>query len=149
MEDKYQWCLGVSLLEIKGHMEKVLKGNNRTTRAHQQRTIRTFFSPIVPTHTTSQSRAIQMHTWPGHCKGVTIDWATAIYRAHMPRPSGPQSPLHTCLGFIQMHTWSLPSVNKGHYTLPLQVVHHFWDLSILDGLMLEIFERSDLRILHV
>ena len=52
-----QWCIGLFLLEVKRHMEKLLIDNNTTTQAHQQRIITTFFSPITPIHGTSKSRA--------------------------------------------------------------------------------------------
>ena len=42
MEYEDQWCLGLFLLELKRHKEKLLKDNNTTTQTHQQRTIATF-----------------------------------------------------------------------------------------------------------
>ena len=48
MEYENQWCLGLFLLEIKRHREKLLKDKNTTTQVHQQRTITTFLSPITP-----------------------------------------------------------------------------------------------------
>ena len=54
MENKDQQCLGLFLLELKRHMEKLLQGNNTATRAHQQRTITT------PTHATRKSRATRV-----------------------------------------------------------------------------------------
>ena len=59
-----QGCLGMFLQQLE-YREKLLK-NNETT----------FFSLITPTHTTSQSRATQMDSQPGHRKGVTTYWAT-------------------------------------------------------------------------
>ena len=50
-------CLGLFLLELKRHQEKLLK--NTTTQAHPQRTITTFFNPITPTNATSRSRDTQ------------------------------------------------------------------------------------------
>ena len=44
-----QQCLGLFLLELKRHGEKLLK--NTATQAHLQRTITTFFSPITPNPT--------------------------------------------------------------------------------------------------
>ena len=81
-------CLGLFLLELKRHQEKLLK--NTTTQSHPQRTITTFFSPITPTNATSQSSDTQMGSRQGHNKGVTIDRAMAICRARRPRPHGPQ-----------------------------------------------------------
>ena len=60
MEYENQWCLGLFLLELKGHMEKLLKDNNTATQSHQQRTITAFISPNIPAHATSQSRSTQM-----------------------------------------------------------------------------------------
>ena len=54
-----QRYLGLFLLELKRHREKLLK--NPATHAHPQRTITTFFSPITPTNATSQSHWI--HKW--------------------------------------------------------------------------------------
>ena len=53
---------------------------------HPQRTITTFFSPVTPTNATSQSRATQMGSRPGHNKGVTIDRAIAMWHARKPQP---------------------------------------------------------------
>ena len=91
MEYEDQRCLGLFLLELKRHWEKLLK--NTATQVHPQRTITTFFSPITPTNATSQSRDTQMGSRPGHNKGVIIDRAIAICRAcgpqpHEPRPKG-------------------------------------------------------------
>ena len=94
--------LGVVLARTQEHREKLLKDSNTTTRAHQQRTITIFFRPISP-NATSQSRATQVDSQPGHCQGVTIDWAIAICRAH-----GPQS--------YDLTTLSL--IHKGHYGPP-------------------------------
>ena len=58
MEYEDQRCLGLFLLELKRHREKLLK--HTATQAHPQRTIATFFSPITPTNATSQSRDTQM-----------------------------------------------------------------------------------------
>ena len=60
------------------HMEKLLKDNSTAIQAHPQKTITTFFSPITPTNATSQSRATQMGSWPGHNKGVQIYRTIAI-----------------------------------------------------------------------
>ena len=77
-------CLGLFLLELKRHREKLLK--NTATQAHPQRTITTFFSPITPTTATSQSRDTQMGPRLGHNKGITIDRAIAICHARRPGP---------------------------------------------------------------
>ena len=58
------------------------------------KTIATFFSPITPTHATSQARATQMGSPPGHYKGVTIDWEITI-SVHWPPLNGQQSH-HPC-----------------------------------------------------
>ena len=79
------------LLELKRHVEKLLKDNSTATQAHPQRTIITSYSPTNPTHATSQSRATQMGSGPGHNKGVTIDQTIAICRARRPPPHVPQS----------------------------------------------------------
>ena len=75
MEYEDQRCLGLFLLELKRHREKLLK--NTATPAHPQRTITTFFSPITP-NATSQSQDTQMGPRLGHKKGVTIDRAIPI-----------------------------------------------------------------------
>ena len=87
LEYEEQRCLGLFLQDLRRHREKLLK--NTATQAHPQRTITTFFSPITPTNATSQSRDTQMGPRLGHNKGVTIDRAVAICRAHRPRPHGP------------------------------------------------------------
>ena len=43
-----QQCSGLLLVEFKRHKEKLLKDYNRTTQAHQQRTMTTFFSQSLP-----------------------------------------------------------------------------------------------------
>ena len=86
IEYEDQQCLGLFLLDLKRHREKLLK--NTATQPHPQRTIITFFSPITPTNATSQSRDTQMGSQPGHNKGVTSDQAIAICRARRPRPHG-------------------------------------------------------------
>ena len=60
MKYENQWCLGLFLLELKGHREKLLKDNNTATQSHQKRTITAFFSPNTLAHATSQSRSTQM-----------------------------------------------------------------------------------------
>ena len=75
MEYDDQRCLGLFLLVLKRHRQKLLK--NTATQAHPQRTSTTFFSPITP-NATSQSRDTQIASRPGHNKGVTIDRAIAI-----------------------------------------------------------------------
>ena len=99
IEYEDEWCLGIFLLELKRHREKLLKDNSTTTQAHPQRTITTFFSPITPTNATSQSRDTQMGSRPRHNKGVTIDRAITICRARRPRLHGPrpQQPCHVTL----------------------------------------------------
>ena len=81
IEYEDQRCLGLFLLELKRHREKLLK--NTATQAHPQRTITTFFSPITP-NATSQSRDTKMGSRPEHNKRVTIDQAIAICRARRP-----------------------------------------------------------------
>ena len=56
MKYEDQQCLGLFLLELKRHKEKLLKNSNTTAQTHNQRTITTFFGPITPTHATSLSR---------------------------------------------------------------------------------------------
>ena len=68
MEYEDQWCLGLFLLELKRHRDKLLD-NSTLTQAHQQRTITNFFSPITPTHATNQSKATQNAYQRGHNKG--------------------------------------------------------------------------------
>ena len=125
MEYEDQWCLGLFLLELKRHGEKLLK--NTATQAHAQRTITTFFSPITPTNASSQSRATQMDSWPGCSKGVTIDRAIVICHARRSRPHGPWShhPYH----------WQIKTIISCHHRYFLCFRH----LSILYRPMLEIF----------
>ena len=92
MEYEDQRCLGLFLLELKRHREKLLK--NTATQAHPQRTITTFFSSITP-NARSQPQDTEMGSRPGYNKGVTIDRAIAICRARRPRPHGPR-PRHPC-----------------------------------------------------
>ena len=47
MEHEDQWCLGLFLLELKRHREKLLKDNSTATQAHPQRKITTFFEDVV------------------------------------------------------------------------------------------------------
>ena len=54
-----QWCIGFFLLELESHKERLLKDNNTTKQAHQQKTFMTLLSPITP-HASNQSWA----TWP-------------------------------------------------------------------------------------
>ena len=130
MEIEDQRCLGLFLLELNRHREKLL--NNTATQAHPQRTITTFFSPITP-NATNQSRDTQMVSWPGHNKGVTIDWVIAICRARRPRPHGPW-PQHPC------HRQIKAIISRHHRCFPC-----FGDISILDRPMLEIFRRQKLQ----
>ena len=60
MEYELKWCVGLFMLEVKRHREKMLKDYNTTT-AHQQGIITTFFSSIT-SHTTSQWRATHYST---------------------------------------------------------------------------------------
>ena len=45
MEYEDQLCLGLFLIELQGHREKLLKDNSTATQAHPQRTITTFLAP--------------------------------------------------------------------------------------------------------
>ena len=151
---------GFSFLELKRHVEKLLKDNNTATssstknnhkflqphhshscyksikgyntatQAHPQRTITSFFSPITPTHATSQSRATQMGSQPRLNKRVTIDRAIAICRACKPLTHGPR-PYHLChrhiKAIISSHRKCFPRCKN---------------LSILHRPMLEIFRRQ-------
>ena len=75
------------MLELKRHKEKLLKDNNPATiQTHQQRTITTFFSPITPTHASSQSRAAQIDSKPGDCKGVTTYHIIGVCHTCRPQP---------------------------------------------------------------
>ena len=78
--------LGLFLQEVKRHMEK-LQDNNTATQGHQQREIAAFFSPITPTHATSQANTAQAGSQSGHCKGVTIDRLISICYACRPQLS--------------------------------------------------------------
>ena len=118
MEYEDQLCLGLFLLELKRHQEKLLE--NTTTQAHPQRTITTFFSPITPTNATRQSRDTQKGSPLGHNKGVTIDRAIAICCARRPRPPGPLSQ-HPCHRQI-----------KAIISRPRRCFPRFEDISILD-----------------
>ena len=131
MEYKDQRCLGLFLLELMRHREKLLK--NTATQAHPQRTITTFFSPITHTNATSPSRDTQMGSKPRHNKGVTIDRAIAICRACRPRPHGPR-PRHPC------HRQIKATISRHRRCFPC-----FGDISILDRPMLEIFRSQKLQ----
>ena len=80
--------MGLFLLELKRHMEKLSKDIVHTSSSTKNRNF--FFSPLTP-HATSQSRLTQMGSRLGHSNGVTINHAIAICREHRPRPHGPQS----------------------------------------------------------
>ena len=67
--------VGFFFLELKRHKEKLT--DNTAIQARQQKPIKAFFSPIIPTHATIQSRATQMGSQLGHCKSVSIDQAIA------------------------------------------------------------------------
>ena len=131
MEYEGQRCLGLFLLELKRHREKLLK--NTATQAHPQRTITTFFSPITHTNATSPSRDTQMGSKLGHNEGVTIDRAIAICRARRPRSHGPR-PRNPC------HRQIKAIISRHRRCFP-----HFGDISILDRPMLEIFRRQKLQ----
>ena len=73
------------------------------------------------------------HSQTVHNKGVTIDRAIAICRAHKPRPHGPQ-PQHPC------HRQIKAIISRHRRCFP-----HFGDLSILGRPMLEIFRRQKLQ----
>ena len=87
MEYEDQWCLGLFLLELKRHKEKLLDENIKTISNHQYQTIMTFFSSISP-HAATQSRC--------HTSGVLIRILQRGYNrssitmcnAHGPWPSG-------------------------------------------------------------
>ena len=131
MDYEDQRCLGLFLQDLRRHREKLLK--NTATQAHPQRKITTFFSPITPTNATSQSRDTQMGPRLGHNKGVTIDRAVAICRAHRPRPYGP-GPQHPCHRQIK----AIISRHRGCFP-------RFGDISILVRPMLVIFRRQKLQ----
>ena len=90
LEYEDQWCLGLFLLELKRHREKLLKDNNTAAQANQQRTVTTFFlysffvSPATPSHATSQSRTTQLGSQPGQCKSILIYKTIAICHARRP-----------------------------------------------------------------
>ena len=116
--------------ETKG---KLLMDNSTATQTHQQRTITIFFSPITPTHATSQSRAKEMGSRPGHCKGVPIDQEIRFFHARRSVPCGPQF-YHPC------HCQTKATISHHHRCVP-----HYGDLPILDWTMLEIFQRQKLE----
>ena len=103
----------------------ILKDSNTGTQAHQQQRFKAFFSPITPTHATSQSRGTQIGSRPEHCKGLTIDQAIAICRAHRPQPRRSQPQV-------------LPSLWRPLHSRPM--------LEIFQG---QNYNISNLRILHV
>ena len=85
----------ISRSSLRFSIRLALKDNDTATQANQQRTIATFFSPITPTHATSQLRAIETGSQLGHWKGITIDWEIAIFHERMPQPHESQSH-HLC-----------------------------------------------------
>ncbi len=93
MEYKDQRCLGLFLLELKRHREKLLKVDNTATTTHQQRTITNFFTPMTLPHDTIQPGNI--HAPRVQTKGVSIDQAIGMCRARRPRAKGPR-PRHPC-----------------------------------------------------
>ena len=106
MEYEDQWCLGLFLLELKRHKEKLLDENIKTISNHQYRTIMTFFSSISP-HAATQSRC--------HTSGVLIRILQRGYNrssitmcnAHGPWPSGwrPYHPFHHQIKIIITWFW--------------------------------------------
>ena len=137
MEYEDEWCLVLFLLELETQ-EMLLKGNNTATE-HQQRKISTFFSPI--THATSQSRATQMGSGPGHNKGVTIDQTIAICRARRPPPHVPQShnPCHQQIKALS------PTIAGASRALEISPI---W-INLCQRSIEGIYNISDLRIIHV
>ena len=121
--------LGLFLLELKRHREKLLKDNNTATQDRPQRTITSLFSLITP-NAASQLRDTQMGSRLGHTKGVTIDRAIAICHARKPWPHVPRPP----------HPYHRPIkaiISRDHRCFP-----RFRELSIMDRPMLDIFRRQ-------
>ena len=110
------------------HRLKLLD-SNPTIDPHQQRTMTTFFSPIAPTHATSQSRTTQVGSRSRRCKRVTIDLAMtnfvpvgpSLVDHNLAAPYHPQIKCHYLLWPLQMrpslwiyfhfeliYAWNLP-----------------------------------------
>ena len=110
---KHQQQLGLVLLELKRHREKLLLDNNTTIQAHQQRTITTSFNPIMPFDSTHQRG---LHKW-----APDQDIATGLHRL------GNSNMLFTYAPASRMMiTPPLSSTNTGHYLMPLQVLPMLW-----------------------
>ena len=102
--------MGHFLLELKRH-KKLLKSYSTATQTNQQRAATTFLSPITPTRATSQLRATQMDSRPGHSKWLTINRVIGIFLASRPWRTTISPPLSL--------------TNKSHYLPPLQVLPSF------------------------
>ena len=138
-----EWTfLSISVHQLFPCIYSMLYSSLSCLQFYLQSTITTFFRPITPTHATSQSRATQEGSWPGNCKGVTINQAIATFRACRPQP------------LWTMISPSMSSTDKCHHLLPSQVLPSFQRPLHLNWPMLEIFRKqnyniSDFRILHV
>ena len=86
----------------------------------------------LSTHARSQSRVAQMGSQLGHCKGDTIDWATAVCHACILRSHGPQSH-HPCYRQIKA------IISRHHECFP-----HFEEIFFLDW---PIFRRQKSHVL--
>ena len=131
-----------------------------------------FFSPITPTHATSQSRATQVGLRTGYCKGVRIDQEIENCCAHTPRHSyacyksikGCRSGLvyktlqrgqHRLRNRKTVCTYTpafqttisppLSSTIQGHYLMPPQIFPQLRRFLILGQNMLQIFQRKKLQ----
>jgi hypothetical protein len=133
MEYKDQRCLGLFLLELKRHREKLLKADNTTTTTHQQRTITNFFTLMTLPHDTVLPGNIQVEAPRVQTKGVSIGQAIGMCRAHKPRAKGPM-PRHPCHRQIK-------AIITKHQRCPPRL----GDLSIQERPMLEIFRRQKLQ----
>ena len=80
-EYKGQQRLGLFLIELKRHTNKVLKDNHTTTIDHQQGTNKTFFSSITPL-ATSQSRTTQVGLNQDTQKGLQLQYAVQVNHDH-------------------------------------------------------------------
>ena len=124
MEYEDQRCLGLFFLVRKN----IGRSSWRTTM--QPHKLINKEQLLLSTHATSQSRAAQMNSQLGDCKGVTIDWSTTIFHACGLRSCGPQSH-HPC-------HWQIKSIISHHH----ECFPQFGSIFVLDRV---IFQRPQLH----
>ena len=131
------------LLELKRHMREAIEGQEYSHTSSSTKNNHNFLQLHCSYSCHKSSRATEMGSQRGYCKGVRMGQALEIYNACWPRPQPcgprPHHPYQQIKAIISCHCRCFPRIR---------------DISILYRSMLEIFEDincniSDLRILHV